>query len=174
MLRAIVLAVLSLGLPAGAMVLSRSPSIAQLSRTPLSSRSAVVADAKIPWDDDQGYGPIGSLIRQGPTPFFQRLVDPAKYEKSVKMYMIKNRCSRMEAQGNMDAYLADPNGWTLTKLNAKKGGYEPDYANINTDPKQLILTAVWASVVFAIAGRMIYVAVYLPELTEDIGKGIFK
>jgi FtsP/CotA-like multicopper oxidase with cupredoxin domain len=46
--------------------------------------------------------------------------------------------------GNMDAYFMDPNGWAGRKLRVKKGEMvDIDYANLNTDPSQLILTGVW-------------------------------
>lgn len=55
-------------------------------------------------DLKEGYGPIGSLIRQGPVPFFIRLVKPDTYEAAVNKYMLLEKCDRNTAQGNMDAY----------------------------------------------------------------------
>lgn len=52
-----------------------------------------------------GYPPIGSLIRQGPVPFFQRMMNPSNYEQGVLKMMASESMSRNEAQGNMDAYL---------------------------------------------------------------------
>lgn len=93
---------------------------------------------------EEGYGPVGSLIRQGPVPFFIRITNPDTYEAAVKKYMALEKCDRMTAQGNMDAYFQDPNGWAGNKLRARKTGKDLDYANMNTEPKQLILTAIWA------------------------------
>jgi len=100
--------------------------------------------------EDEPYAPIGSLIRQGPVPFVIRLVDPNKYERSVRAYMLKTGCSRREAQGNMDAFFANANDWMLQKLNEEKGGPVYDYANANTDPQQLILTGTWAVLITGI------------------------
>ena len=47
------------------------------------------------------YGPVGSLIRQGPLPFIQHLTKPDEYEQAVLKYMAKEGCDRKEAQGNM-------------------------------------------------------------------------
>lgn len=94
--------------------------------------------------NDEGYGPVGSLIRQGPVPFFIRVTNPDTYEAAVQKYMKLENCDRMTAQGNMDAYFQDPNGWAANKLRARKTGKDIDYANMNTDSKQLVLTAVWA------------------------------
>lgn len=90
-------------------------------------------------DRDAGYGPIGSLIRQGPVPFVIRLVKPDTYEAAVQKYIAREGCDRITAQGNMDAYFQDPNGWTLSKLK----GSDVDYGTVNTSPDQLVLTAVW-------------------------------
>jgi hypothetical protein len=111
-------------------------------------------------DPDEGYGPIGSLIRQGPVPFVQRISNPTKYEGSVMYYMQENKCSRAEAQGNIDAYLANPNDWALIKMRAKKGGFEPDFANANTDPKQLALSGIWAAGVIFLAYRVALVQLF--------------
>ena len=51
---------------------------------------------------NRGYPPIGSLFRQGPKSFFQRLVSAEEYEQSILKYMASEGCSRDEAQGNMD------------------------------------------------------------------------
>lgn len=48
--------------------------------------------------DDEGYPPIGSLIRQGPVPFFIRLAQPDTYEQAVLKYMKLEKCDRKTAQ----------------------------------------------------------------------------
>mmetsp|Transcript_3146 Transcript_3146/g.4370 ORF Transcript_3146/g.4370 Transcript_3146/m.4370 type:complete len:168 (-) Transcript_3146:213-716(-) len=105
-------------------------------------------------NEEEGYGPIGSLIRQGPVPFLVRITQPEKYERSVLAYMEKEQCSRMEAQGNMDAYFENPTTWAMQKLREKNGGPKYEYATANTNPKQLILTSTWASIVFALAYKI--------------------
>jgi hypothetical protein len=47
------------------------------------------------------YGPVGSLIRQGPLPFIQHLTNADEYDQAVLKYMSKEGCDRKEAQGNM-------------------------------------------------------------------------
>jgi hypothetical protein len=59
--------------------------------------------------------------------------------------------------GNMDAYIANPNDWTLIKLKAKKGGYEPDFVNVNTDPKQLVLSGIWSVGIVLLFAKMVSV-----------------
>ena len=66
-------------------------------------------------DPNEGYGPVGSLIRQGPVPFFIRLVKPDTYEAAVNKYMTLEKCDRNTAQGNMDAYFQ-----VMLLLNFKK------------------------------------------------------
>jgi len=63
-------------------------------------------------EESAAYGPIGSLIRAGPMPFIQHLVFADNYEQAVLKYMAQDGCTRKEAQGNMDAYIENPNGKT--------------------------------------------------------------
>lgn len=95
--------------------------------------------------EDEGYGPMGSLVRQGPVPFFIRITKPDTYDAAVSKYMAIEKCNRLTAMANMDAYFMDPNGWAGRKLRVKKGELEDlDYANMGTNPSQLVLTGVWA------------------------------
>jgi hypothetical protein len=57
---------------------------------------------------NEGWGPFGSLIRQGPVPFVIRLAKPDTYEAAVQKYMLLEKCDRATAQGNMDFYFQDP------------------------------------------------------------------
>lgn len=98
-----------------------------------------------------GYGPVGSLYRAGPVPFFQRIFNPDTYEQAVLKYMAQDGCDRIEAQGNMDAFLENPNDWAYQKMTEKEGGPKRDYANANMDPQQIVLSTVWACVVVAFA-----------------------
>ena len=59
------------------------------------------------------YGPIGSLIRAGPKPFFQHLFFPDVYDQAVLKYMARDGCDRKEAQGNMDFFIENPNGKSI-------------------------------------------------------------
>jgi len=98
-----------------------------------------------------GYNMIGSLYRAGPVPFFQRIVNADSYEQAVLKYMAQEGCDRVEAQGNMDAYLENPQDWAYQKMTEKNGGMVKDYANANMDPKQIILSTMWACVVVVFA-----------------------
>jgi len=54
---------------------------------------------------EAGYGIGRTLLLQGPKPFIHRLFQPDDYEQAVLKFMAGEKCSRVEAQGNMDAYL---------------------------------------------------------------------
>ena len=73
------------------------------------------AEALAPSQRD-GYGLLGTLIRQGPVPLVTRITQPEKYELSVQVYMAKEGCSKEEAQGNMDAFFANQNEWTRAEI----------------------------------------------------------
>ena len=107
-----------------------------------------------------GYGPFGSLLRQGPVPFLQRLRDPDSYDQAVLKMMANEKMDRNEAQGNMDAYLLNPNDWALQKIEEKNGAPKFDYANANMDQGDLILTGIWSSILAAFVGRIAYVAYF--------------
>lgn len=51
----------------------------------------------------------------------------------------------------MDAFLENPNDWAFQKLEEKKGAPKKDYANANMEPKQIILSTLWACIVVAFA-----------------------
>jgi hypothetical protein len=55
---------------------------------------------------EAGYGPGKTLLLQGPKPFLTRIFQPQDYEQAVLKFMAGDKCSRDEAQGNMDLYLA--------------------------------------------------------------------
>lgn len=85
-------------------------------------------------------------------PFIQRIVNADTYEQAVLKYMAQEGCDRVEAQGNMDAFLENPQDWAYQKMSEKnKGAAIKDYANANMDPKQIILSTMWACVVFVFA-----------------------
>lgn len=131
-----------------------------------------------------GYSAFGSLIRQGPSPFIQRLTNPDEYDQGVLKMMEKDNMSRDEAQGNMDAYIRNPNDWViilknscacgmwvfshfqimnspflqaLQKMEEKKGAVKFDYAKANMNTGDLILTAGWSTIILAFVSRVAYV-----------------
>eukprot|EP00568_Trieres_chinensis_P013605 CAMPEP_0183292536 /NCGR_PEP_ID=MMETSP0160_2-20130417/1561_1 /TAXON_ID=2839 ORGANISM="Odontella Sinensis, Strain Grunow 1884" /NCGR_SAMPLE_ID=MMETSP0160_2 /ASSEMBLY_ACC=CAM_ASM_000250 /LENGTH=148 /DNA_ID=CAMNT_0025453501 /DNA_START=118 /DNA_END=564 /DNA_ORIENTATION=+ len=122
-------------------------------------------------EDTEGYGPVGSLIRQGPKPFLERVLKPDDYEQAVFKYMANTGVNRREAQGNMDAYLRNPNDWAFQKNEEAKGRSKLDYGEFNTSPKQVLLTATWATMV----GAYVYDVIvnyekYAPPIIQEIVK----
>lgn len=107
-------------------------------------------------EDGVGYGPMGTLLRAGPKPFLIRVFNPDNYEQGVFKFMYKENMSRLEAQGNFDAYLENPNDWAYQYFQEKNGGYKKDYVNEGMDPQSLALKGIWSSLVFALAIRGIY------------------
>uniref|UniRef100_A0A7S1Z1N7 Uncharacterized protein n=1 Tax=Trieres chinensis TaxID=1514140 RepID=A0A7S1Z1N7_TRICV len=107
-------------------------------------------------EDGAGYPPFGSLLRQGPKPFFQRVLKPDLYDQAVLKYMANEGVDRNVAQGNMDAYLANPNDWAYQYFEERRGGANYDYVNGNTDVKSLVLTGFWSSLVLSVVARAIY------------------
>jgi hypothetical protein len=99
------------------------------------------------------YGPLGSLLRQGPSPFFTRIFNPDDYEQAVLKFMAGDKVDRTQAQANMDAYLRNPSDWQYNRIK----GYAVDYSRLQ--PAQLILTLVWSSIVLSLIGRGIYCVV---------------
>jgi hypothetical protein len=98
---------------------------------------------KSPVDDGKyPYDAVGALLRHGPGPFVQRIMNPKGYEQSVLQYMAATGCSRAEATGNMDAKLNNAADWAYQKLEEKKTGKKVDYTVLNT--KDAALTIVWA------------------------------
>ena len=76
--------------------------------------------------DGSSYGPIGSLYRAGPKPFLQRIFNADTYDQAVLKYMAQDGCDRKEAQGNMDAFLENPQDWAYQKVQEKNGAYKKD------------------------------------------------
>ena len=106
--------------------------------------------------DDEGYDIIGTLSRQGPVPALIRIFNSEKYNASVQKYMNKEKCSRIEAMANMDAYFQDPTGWIITKKRDEKSGTKTDFVNAFQDPTSLALTLVWGLFSSALLLRIAY------------------
>lgn len=107
-------------------------------------------------EDEEGYGPFGTLLRAGPKPLIIRLVSPDSYEQGVFKFMGKENMSRLEAQGNFDAYLENPNDWAYQYLQEQKGGYKKDYVGGGLDLKSLVLKGVWTTLLLGLAARGVY------------------
>jgi hypothetical protein len=112
----------------------------------------------VPASDEEGpeagYGIGKTLLLQGPKPFLHRLFQSDDYEQAVLKFMANEKCSREEAQGNMDAYLRNPNDWAITRFESEKRGFKVDYTTIKTD--QLIFTSIWSVIVVSAIGRVAY------------------
>ena len=65
--------------------------------------------------EPQPYGPWGSFLRGGPAPFLIRLFNADDYDQAVFKYMAQTSCSRIEAQGNMDAFFNNGADWAYQK-----------------------------------------------------------
>jgi hypothetical protein len=100
-----------------------------------------------------GYGMVNTLLLHGPVPFVQRAFKGADWEQGVLKLMASDKSSRDEAQGNMDAYLANPNDWAYNRLAEQNGGYKPDYVTLKTNA--LIKTLVWSVIVVFFASRTV-------------------
>lgn len=123
-------------------------------------RSTTLNQKQFPSSDEtNGYGPVGSLLRQGPVPFFIRIVNPKTYDAAVSKYQALEKCDRITAMANMDAYFQDPNGWAANKLRSRKTGVDIDYVNVNMDKGSLILTGIWATGIIGLFLRIFQVQI---------------
>jgi hypothetical protein len=95
-----------------------------------------------PANPEVGYGLTGTLLRNGPVPFFTRLTNPEDYDQAVMKFQATEQCPRDEAQGNMDAYFENPNDWAYQRVVEQNGGYKKKYG-APLDTKQIVLTVTW-------------------------------
>lgn len=100
-----------------------------------------------------GYDVVGTLIRHGPLPACRRIFQPDDYEQAVLKFMASEKCDCNTAQGNMDAYMRNPNDWFASRLKDESRGYKVDYVTIN--PIEVALVSVWGTAVSIWAGRII-------------------
>lgn len=105
-------------------------------------------------DTSDCYGPVGSLLRHGPSPFIQRVANADQYEQAVLKYQAAEGCSRLEAMGNMDAYFNNAADWAYQKQEEKNGAPKVDYAKL--DVGQAVKTTVWAVFVTPFLLRIVY------------------
>jgi hypothetical protein len=95
---------------------------------------------------DAGYPPTKTLFLQGPRPFITRIFQPDDYEQAVLKFMAGDQItSRDKAQGNMDAYLRNPQDWMFNRMESQRKGFEIDYTKIST--KDVVLVTVWSGIV---------------------------
>lgn len=101
---------------------------------------------------ESSYSPVRSLLRHGPKAFFVRLTNPDQYDQAVLKFMAGEKVERWEAQGNMDRFNENAQDWIFERLEAKKKGVTMDYVTLK--PKQVVLSSVWAGVVFWFANDL--------------------
>ena len=92
--------------------------------------------------EPEPYGPFGSFLRGGPSPFLIRTFQPSEYEQAVYKYMAQTSCSRAEAQGNMDAYFNNAADWMYQKSEEARGSPKVDYTQLKL--KDAVLVMTWA------------------------------
>mmetsp|Transcript_19614 Transcript_19614/g.36690 ORF Transcript_19614/g.36690 Transcript_19614/m.36690 type:complete len:204 (+) Transcript_19614:181-792(+) len=136
----------------------RTPPSTSLSMAPRFDKSTNKWYTDVPEERaGSSYGPIGTLYRAGPKPFFSRVIDPDTYDQAVLKYMAQDgTCDRKEAQGNMDAFLENPQDWAYQKVQEQNGKYKKDYANANMGKKQVFLSTVWGLGVIYFIGNLAY------------------
>jgi hypothetical protein len=102
---------------------------------------------------EAGYGVTKTLLRHGPKAFLQRVFTPDDYDQAVLKFMASDKCSRDEAQGNMDAYMENPNDWAYNRLYTERTGIKIDYVTLKNS--EVVKTSVWAGIVFFFVYRCI-------------------
>jgi hypothetical protein len=101
-----------------------------------------------------GYDTVGTLLRHGPKPFFHRVFQSDEYEQAVLKFMAGENCDRNTAQGNMDAYLRNPQDWMFNRMEEQKRGNKFDYVTL--EPSKIVLTSIWSVIVISATGRALY------------------
>jgi hypothetical protein len=108
------------------------------------------SDAEKP---EAGYSIAGTLLRHGPVPAFRRVFQPHDYEQAVLKFIAQEKCGRDVAQGNMDAYMRNPNDWFAMRLREEKTGIKNDFVTLQ--PKEVGLRLAWTAIVLFFAGRAV-------------------
>jgi hypothetical protein len=104
---------------------------------------------------EAGYPPTKTLLLQGPKPFLTRILQKDDYEQAVLKFMAGDKVtSRDVAQGNMDAYLRNPQDWMYSRMESQRKGYEINYTTIS--PKDVALVTIWSGVVGLVVVRVIF------------------
>jgi hypothetical protein len=106
-------------------------------------------------DMDGAYGPFETVVRNGPLPFLQRILNPGEYEQGVLKLMASEGMGRKEAQGNMDASLENAADWAYQKMQERNGAAKKDYAK-SPSTKQIGLAGTWSLIVFWFFGSIAF------------------
>ena len=103
---------------------------------------------------DAGYPPAKTFFLQGPKPFLTRVFQQDDYEQAVLKFMAGDKITNRDvAQGNMDAYLRNPQDWMYNRMESQQRGFDIDYTRIST--KEIVLVSAWSCIVFYVIGRVI-------------------
>ena len=105
-----------------------------------------------------GYGIFPTFVRHGPRPTLQRILQPDDYDQAVLKFMALESVDRLNAQGNIDAFLRNEQDWAYNRMQEEKRGFRIDYYTVN--PKDVILVLVWSTGLSLFAGRAIYSVIY--------------
>lgn len=114
---------------------------AKAARPPTFNKEAQLWEPS-PDTEEEAWDAFGSFLRGGPPPFLVRVFSPQDYEQAVFKYMAGEKCSRAEAQGNMDSYFANAADWAYQKSEEKRGMPKVDYTLLK--PQQAVLVLSWA------------------------------
>jgi len=98
------------------------------------------------------YPVINSLLRHGPKAFISRITQPDMYDQAVMKFMAKDNVERWVAQGNMDRFNENAQDWAFERMEMERMGKTYDYVTLK--PKQVILSSIWAGVVFWFANDL--------------------
>jgi len=118
----------------------------------------------VPSKDDEGpeagYSKVQTLLMHGPKPWFNRVFQEEEYEQAVLKFMAGDKVGRVEAMGNMDAYLRNPNDWAYNRGEEARLNKKFDYWTLRKDV--LVLTLIWSSIV-AFFGYRVFLLVTTGE-----------
>ena len=104
------------------------------------------------------YSVLRTLVLHGPIPAARRVFQPDDYDQAVLKFMATEKCDRRTAQGNMDAYMRNPQDWLYFRRRSEEGiAPPPDYAAL--DATKLLLVALWTAILLVGFGNLyIYIA----------------
>ena len=103
---------------------------------------------------EAGYPAVQTLLMHGPKPWFTRVFQPDDYEQAVLKFMVQDKVGRVQAMGNMDCYLRNPQDWTFNRFEEDKRGIKYDYWTFK--PGEAVKVVVWSVVVVSFFGRFAY------------------
>lgn len=106
-------------------------------------------------DLEGAYGPIGSFIRQGPWACFLRIIEPERYEQKVLEHQASEGDSRVEAQGNIDAFSSNSDAWFAQRRAERNGAPKYKYAEARW-LATLNMKKIFSAIIVVYIGRAIF------------------